>query len=84
MPVPIRCPFPVPTAIAFLLLGAACAGNRPGHDSGPMLSRLYFEVYLDTSTRCADAIRLFRRNGFEDCPKYKESIGDVFLRKKFG
>ena len=42
------------------------------------------EVYLDTSARCVDALRLFRANGFEDCPKYKESIGDIFLRKKLG
>lgn len=39
----------------------------------------YAKVYLDTSRRCVDAIRLFRRNGFVDCEKYKESIGDVFL-----
>ena len=40
------------------------------------------EVYLDTSNRCTEAIKLFRQNGFNDCHKYKESIGDVFMCKK--
>ena len=44
--------------------------------------RGYAGAYLDTSRRCADAIRLFRKNGFVDCPKYKESIGDVFMHRK--
>lgn len=39
----------------------------------------YKRIYLDTSTRCGDALRLFRRNGFVDCKPYKESVGDVFL-----
>jgi putative acetyltransferase len=39
-------------------------------------------IHLDTSFRCADALRLFRRNGFGDCPKYKESIADVFLYRR--
>jgi GNAT superfamily N-acetyltransferase len=39
-------------------------------------------LYLDTSLRCGDAIRLFRKNGFEECPQYKESIGDVFMRRR--
>jgi len=41
--------------------------------------RGYEKVYLDTSNRCADAVRLFRKNGFVECGKYKESVGDVFL-----
>lgn len=44
----------------------------------------YAKVYLDTSARCLDALRLFRRNGFADCPKYKESIGDIFLCRTIG
>jgi GNAT superfamily N-acetyltransferase len=39
----------------------------------------YARIFLDTSHRCADAVRLFRRNGFVDCAPYKESIGEVFL-----
>lgn len=39
----------------------------------------FAKVFLETSHRCVDAIRLFRKNGFVDCHKYKESIGDVFL-----
>lgn len=39
----------------------------------------YSKVFLDTSNRCVDAVNLFRRNGFVDCEKYKESIGEVFL-----
>ena len=39
----------------------------------------YERIFLDTSHRCADAVRLFRRNGFVDCDPYKESIGEVFL-----
>ncbi len=39
----------------------------------------YARIFLDTSTRCGDALRLFRRNGFRDCDPYKQSIGDVFL-----
>lgn len=39
----------------------------------------YAKVYLDTSNRCQDAVRLFRRNGFRDCERYKESIGEIFL-----
>ncbi len=39
----------------------------------------YERIFLDTSHRCADAVRLFRRNGFADCPPYKESIGEIFL-----
>ncbi len=39
----------------------------------------YAHVFLDTSNRCSDALRLFRRNGFIDCAPYKESLGDVFL-----
>lgn len=42
----------------------------------------YSRVYLDTSNRCVDAIGLFRKNGFVDCAKYKESIGDVFLCRR--
>ena len=41
----------------------------------------YARIYLDTSHRCADAVRLFRRNGFVDCAPYKESIGEIFLRR---
>lgn len=40
----------------------------------------YSNVYLDTSNRCVDAINLFKRNGFKECGKYKESIGDLFMR----
>jgi ribosomal protein S18 acetylase RimI-like enzyme len=39
----------------------------------------YAKVYLDTSHRCAHAVALFRKNGFVDCDKYKESIGELFL-----
>jgi putative acetyltransferase len=39
----------------------------------------YARVFLDTSSRCRDAIELFRRNGFVDCAPYKESIGEVFM-----
>ena len=42
----------------------------------------YQELYLDTSHRCSDAVRLFKRNGFVECGKYKESIGDIFLKKE--
>jgi GNAT superfamily N-acetyltransferase len=41
----------------------------------------YREIYLDTSHRCSDAVRLFRKNGFSECPRYKESIGDIYMRK---
>jgi L-amino acid N-acyltransferase YncA len=41
----------------------------------------YERIFLDTSHRCADAVRLFRRNGFIECAPYKESVGDVFLRR---
>jgi GNAT superfamily N-acetyltransferase len=44
----------------------------------------YARIYLDTSHRCADAVRLFRRNGFVDCAPYKESLGEVFLRRDMG
>lgn len=44
----------------------------------------YAKVYLDTSHRCADAVALFRRNGFVDCEKYKESIGELFLCLNLG
>jgi N-acetylglutamate synthase-like GNAT family acetyltransferase len=39
----------------------------------------YPKIYLDTSHRCEDAVRLFKRNGFTECAKYKESIGDTYL-----
>ncbi|MEO6097650.1 MAG: GNAT family N-acetyltransferase [Fibrobacteria bacterium] len=42
----------------------------------------YREVLLDTSKRCVAAISLFRKSGFHEVPKYKESIGDVFMGKK--
>jgi N-acetylglutamate synthase-like GNAT family acetyltransferase len=42
-------------------------------------TRGYSRVYLDTSNRCIDAIKMFKQNGFVECGKYKESIGDVFL-----
>jgi ribosomal protein S18 acetylase RimI-like enzyme len=41
--------------------------------------RGYARVFLDTSSRCVDAIALFRRNGFVDCAPYKQSIGEVFM-----
>jgi GNAT superfamily N-acetyltransferase len=41
----------------------------------------YDEVYLDTSHRCEAAVTLFRKNGFVECPPYKESLGDLFMRK---
>lgn len=41
----------------------------------------YREILLDTSHRCMAAMSLFRKNGFSECPKYKESIGEVFMRK---
>jgi mannose-6-phosphate isomerase-like protein (cupin superfamily)/GNAT superfamily N-acetyltransferase len=44
----------------------------------------YSRIFLDTSHRCADAVRLFRRNGFADCEPYKESIGEVFLCRSHG
>jgi GNAT superfamily N-acetyltransferase len=44
----------------------------------------YARIFLDTSHRCADAVRLFRRNGFVDCAPYKESLGEVFLRREIG
>ena len=44
----------------------------------------YARIFLDTSHRCADAVRLFRRNGFIDCAPYKESIGEVFLCREIG
>lgn len=44
----------------------------------------YARIFLDTSHRCADAVRLFRRNGFVDCDSYKESIGEVFLCRETG
>lgn len=39
----------------------------------------YARIFLDTSHRCADAVRMFRRNGFADCAPYKESLGEIFL-----
>lgn len=44
----------------------------------------YTGIKLDTSDRCGDAMRLFRKNGFVDCPKYKESIADVFMHRNLG
>lgn len=44
----------------------------------------YARLFLDTSNRCVDAVRLFRRNGFVDCAPYKESIGEVFLVRENG
>lgn len=44
----------------------------------------YARIFLDTSHRCVDAVRLFRRNGFVDCAPYKESIGEVFLCRETG
>ncbi|MDQ3000728.1 MAG: GNAT family N-acetyltransferase [Fibrobacterota bacterium] len=41
----------------------------------------YKEIFLDTSHRCEAAIAMFRKNGFRDCGSYKESIGDVYMRK---
>ena len=41
----------------------------------------YREILLDTSHRCVAAISLFRKNGFTECPKYKESIADVYMRR---
>ncbi|MEO7426523.1 MAG: GNAT family N-acetyltransferase [Fibrobacteria bacterium] len=41
----------------------------------------YGEVFLDTSHRCEAAVALFRKNGFSECPPYKESLGDLFMRK---
>lgn len=43
----------------------------------------YARVFLDTSRRCSDAVRLFRRNGFAECAPYKESAGDLFLCREF-
>jgi GNAT superfamily N-acetyltransferase len=42
----------------------------------------YARVFLDTSRRCSDAVRLFRRNGFAECAPYKESAGDLFLGRE--
>ena len=58
--------------------GAGILGGllRLGADIG------HREILLDTSHRCVAAISLFRKNGFAECPKYKESIGDVFMRKR--
>lgn len=42
----------------------------------------YENVYLDTSHRCVEAVKLFRQNGFSNCPKYKESIADLYLFKR--
>jgi GNAT superfamily N-acetyltransferase len=39
----------------------------------------YREVLLDTSKRCVAALALFRKSGFREVPKYKESIGEVFM-----
>lgn len=39
----------------------------------------YREVLLDTSKRCVAAIALFQKSGFREVPKYKESLGDIFL-----
>jgi GNAT superfamily N-acetyltransferase len=44
----------------------------------------YARIFLDTSHRCADAVRLFRRNGFADCAPYKESLGEIFLCRESG
>ncbi|MBW8889905.1 MAG: GNAT family N-acetyltransferase [Fibrobacteres bacterium] len=44
----------------------------------------YARIFLDTSHRCKDAVRLFRRNGFVDCAPYKESIGEVFMCRGIG
>jgi mannose-6-phosphate isomerase-like protein (cupin superfamily)/GNAT superfamily N-acetyltransferase len=44
----------------------------------------YDRIFLDTSHRCADAVRLFRRNGFVDCAPYKESVGEIFLCRDTG
>jgi len=44
----------------------------------------YREIFLDTSHRCTAALSLFRRNGFRECPKYKDSIGDIYMRKEIG
>jgi ribosomal protein S18 acetylase RimI-like enzyme len=41
----------------------------------------YRETLLETSKRCIAAIALFRKSGFRDVPKYKESIGDVFMNR---
>jgi GNAT superfamily N-acetyltransferase len=42
----------------------------------------YREILLDTSHRCVAAISLFRKNGFAECPKYKESIADVYMHRR--
>jgi putative acetyltransferase len=34
---------------------------------------------LDTSFQCKEAVALFRRVGFREVPRYKESIGDCFM-----
>jgi len=34
---------------------------------------------LDTSFRCKEAVALFRKVGFREIPRYKESIGDCFM-----
>jgi GNAT superfamily N-acetyltransferase len=39
----------------------------------------YREVLLDTSKRCVAAVALFRKSGFREVPKYKESLADVFM-----
>jgi putative acetyltransferase len=41
----------------------------------------YREVLLDTSHRCTAALALFRKNGFFECGRHKESIGDIYMMK---
>ena len=41
----------------------------------------YRELYLDTSHRCTAALALFRKHGFRECERYKESIGDIYMKK---
>lgn len=43
------------------------------------MTKGYSKIFLDTSRRCAEAVALFKRNGFSECAPYKESIGDVFM-----
>jgi ribosomal protein S18 acetylase RimI-like enzyme len=39
----------------------------------------YARVQLDTSERCVDAVKLFRRLGFTEIERYKESPTTLFM-----
>ena len=40
-------------------------------------------VQLDTSWHCQEAVALFRKLGFREIERYKESIGDCFMQLDF-